>query len=74
MKSIVSDDNAILPISTLVTGHYGIDDICLSVPAVVGREGVKKVLDIPLNEDEMRRLNESAEKISGLVGEVMTRA
>lgn len=74
VKSIVSDDNAILPISTLVTGHYGIDDICLSVPAVVGREGVKKVLDIPLNEDEMRRLNESAEKISGLVGEVMTRA
>jgi len=70
IKSIVSEDNAILPISTLVTGHYGIDDICLSVPAIVGRDGVKKVLDIPLSEDEMRRLKMSAETISRYVDDI----
>ncbi len=64
IKSIVSDEDSILPVSTLVSGHYGIDDICLSVPAVIGREGVKHVLDIPLNSDEARRLALSAETIS----------
>ncbi len=64
IKSIVSDEDSILPVSTLVNGHYGLDDICLSVPAVIGREGVKQVLDIPLNSDEARRLKLSAETIS----------
>ena len=64
VKSIVSDENSILPVSTLVNGHYGLDDICLSVPAVIGRSGVKQLLDIPLNDDEMRRLALSADTIS----------
>lgn len=63
VKSIVSDDNSILPVSTLIDGHYEISDICLSVPAIVGREGVKQVLDIPLDEDEMKRLRLSADTI-----------
>ena len=64
VKSIVSDDNSILPVSTLVDGHYGLSDMCLSVPSIVGREGVKQVLDIPLNDDEMRRLRISADTIA----------
>ena len=61
--AIVRDENAILPVSTLVSGHYGLDDICLSVPAVIGKSGVKKVLDIPLSADEERRLKMSADTI-----------
>ena len=64
VKSIVSDDNSILPVSTLVDGHYGLSDMCLSVPAIVGRDGVKQVLDIPLNNDEMHRLRLSADTIA----------
>lgn len=67
IKSIVSDDNSILPVSTLVNGHYGLDDMCLSIPAIVGREGVKQVLDIPLNEDENRRLKLSASTIGDYI-------
>ncbi len=70
VKSIVSDEDSILPVSTLVNGHYGLSDICLSVPAVIGREGVKQVLDIPLNDDEMRRLRLSAETISQSIRDV----
>lgn len=62
VKSIVSDDNSILPVSTLIDGLTN-SDICLSVPAIVGREGVKQVLDIPLDEDEMKRLRLSADTI-----------
>ena len=64
IKAIVSDENAILPVSTLVEGHYDLHDICLSVPAVIGRDGVREVLDIPLNDDEERRLKMSAETIA----------
>lgn len=64
IKSIVSDEKSILPVTTYLNGHYDLDDICLSVPAVIGQNGVEHVLDIPLNEDESRRLQMSAQKIS----------
>jgi len=64
IKSIISDENSILPVSTLVNGHYGLNDICLSVPAVIGRDGVRQVLDIPLNDDESYRLKKSADTIA----------
>ena len=60
ITSIVNDEHTILPVSTLLDGHYGIDDLCMSVPAVVGSGGVEYVLDIPLNPDENRRLAHSA--------------
>lgn len=67
IKSIVSDEKSILPVTTYLNGHYNLDDICLSVPAVIGRNGVEHVLDIPLNEDESRRLQLSAQKISNYI-------
>lgn len=70
VTSIVSDDNSILPVSTFVSGHYGINDLCLSVPAVIGRGGVKKVLDIPLDSDERRRLSLSAETIADCIDQL----
>ena len=56
----MNDEHTILPVSTLLDGHYGIDDLCMSVPAVIGSGGVEYVLDIPLNPDENRRLAHSA--------------
>ncbi len=64
IKSIVSDEKSILPVTTYLDNHYGLSDICLSVPSVIGRNGVEHVLDIPLNEDESRRLQLSAKTIS----------
>lgn len=63
IRSIARDENTILPVSTLISGHYNIDDVYLSVPCVVGKGGVKHVLDIPLNEDESSRLHKSAERL-----------
>ncbi len=60
ITSIVNDEHTILPVSTLLDSHYGIDDLCMSVPAVVGAGGVEHVLDIPLSPDENRRLAHSA--------------
>ena len=63
VSSIVKDENTILPVSTVVNGHYGIDRIALSLPCIVGREGIRKILEIPLDEQERARLNESAKKL-----------
>ena len=63
IRSIVRDENTILPVSALVSGQYGIDDVYLSVPCVVGKGGVKHILEIPLNDDEHARLQKSAAQL-----------
>ena len=64
LRAIVRDEDSILPVSTFPEGHYGIDEIALGVPAIVGRGGVKKVLDIPLSAEEREQLLESAARLS----------
>lgn len=62
-RSILRDENSVLPVSTLVEDHYGVRDLCLGVPAVVGRGGVKRVLDLPLDAEESAAFRRSAETI-----------
>ena len=62
-QALIRDENTILTVSSLVEGHYGISDVCLGLPSVVGRDGVKQMIDTPLDVDEMMRLTESAQKL-----------
>lgn len=59
-ECIVRDEHSILPVSSLIRGHYGLEDVCMGVPTIVGREGVEEVLDIPLDGEESRQLAQSA--------------
>ena len=68
--SIVRDENSVLPVSTLVDGHYGLSDVCLGLPAIVGQEGVREVLEIPLNVEESTSLQASAEKLKQIIHEI----
>ncbi|MBO5938565.1 MAG: L-lactate dehydrogenase [Clostridia bacterium] len=70
VSAILRDENAILPVSTLVCGHYGLSNVALSVPCVLGREGIKEILDIPLNEREATLLRASAEKLGSVLDEL----
>ncbi len=69
-EAIVRDEHSVLPVSSLVTGHYGVSEVCLGLPAVVGRNGVEAVLDLPLSDEERWRLLSSAKKLRGLLDEV----
>ena len=69
-EAIMRDEDTILPVSTLLTGQYGISDICLSLPCVVGAGGIHRVLEIPLNEEERARLHRSAETIRQVIDSV----
>lgn len=65
-SAIMRDENTILPVSTLASGHYGLDDVCLGLPCIVGRNGIKQVLEIPLNDTEHSLLVKSADKLKNL--------
>lgn len=66
-EAIIRDEHAVLPVSTLARGAYGIEGVCLGLPAVVGRSGVSRVLDLPLSRDETERLLASAHKLKTLM-------
>lgn len=63
VEAIVRDEASVLTVSTLVQGHYGISDVCLSLPAVVGRAGVRRVLPVPLSPLEVAALRRSADAV-----------
>lgn len=69
-ECIMRDEKSILPISSMMHGEYGISDICLSMPTVVGREGVETRVPIQLNEQEERALSASAEQLSKVAAQL----
>jgi L-lactate dehydrogenase len=61
VEAIVRNQNTVLPVSSLVSGYYGIADLCLSLPAVVNRTGVERVIPLPLDETEVAGIRHSAD-------------
>jgi malate dehydrogenase len=60
VESIVRDENRIFPCCAHLSGQYGLNDIFLGVPVQLGKNGIERVLELKLNDDEMALLNESA--------------
>lgn len=69
-ECILRDENSILTISTHLSGEYGIEDICLSLPTLVGKDGAGKVLEIPLSSDELAKLTDSARVLKAHAEEI----
>lgn len=65
--AIVNDEDSVLPVTSLIQGQYGLEDVCLSLPCIVGRGGIKKIVELPLNNDELSDLRASAEKIKHVI-------
>lgn len=66
-ESIIRDEHAVLPVSSLLEGEFGLSDLCISVPTIVGSTGAEKVLEIPLSDRERMELERSAREIKGLI-------
>ena len=70
VHSISCDQNKMFPCSVMLDGEYGLTDLCIGVPVILGRNGVKKIVELDLNDLEIQKLNESAEgvkKTNGLL-------
>jgi len=63
VRAILEDQQNVLPVSTRPDGAYGIDDVCLSIPCVVGLEGVEKRVDPELSDEEQEALQASAKAL-----------
>ena len=68
--ALIRDENAVLPVSSLLEGAYGLTDLCISVPAIVGGNGIEQVLEIPLNEKEQNELMLSATEVKEILQKI----
>ncbi len=68
-EAIIRDEKSILPVSNLMHGEFGIEDVSLSMPAIVGASGVERLVPISLDEEELIKLRESAELLRGLASQ-----
>ena len=62
-QAIVRDEKSIFPISLRMHGEYALEDVVLSMPAIVGARGIETTIPISLDEKEVSRLHESAEML-----------
>lgn len=69
-ECIMRDEKSILPISSMLHGEFGINDIALSMPTVVGRDGVETRVPIELNEKEEKALCASAEQLAKVAAQL----
>lgn len=58
-EAIIKDQKKMIPCSVLCEGEYGIKDLMIGVPCILGKNGLEKVLELPISSDEMAKLRES---------------
>ena len=64
VQAIACNQQKIFPCSTLLDGEYGLHDLCIGVPVVLGKNGIEKIVDIKLSDAEKAHLKESAEGVT----------
>lgn len=68
-EAIIRDEKSILPVSSMMHGQYGIEGICLSMPAIVGKNGVETHVPLQLDDDEIKNLQNSAKTLQKILSE-----
>lgn len=70
IRSIVHDKNIVLPVSHYIDGIYGVKNVCLSTPAIVGKGGVTEVLPLKLSDEEQKLFKKSAKTLKKVIRSV----
>ncbi len=63
VQSIACNQKKVFPCSVMLNGEYGLKDLCIGVPIVLGKNGIENIIELKLNSDEMKNLGESAEGV-----------
>lgn len=69
-EAILKDEHSILSVSSLMHGEYGMDNICIGIPAVIGREGVEDIVSLDLSREELDDLGNSVQELKGVIAEL----
>lgn len=67
VECIIRNEHSIFPVSVYMEGLYGLKDLCISIPTVVGQNGAEKILDIPLDNEEMEKLIKSTKELKAVL-------
>lgn len=67
VEAIINDQNSVFSTSSYLDGEYGLNDIYIGVPSVIGKDGVKWVLEVPLTDTEDERMKESAKTLKEII-------
>lgn len=63
IRTILHNENQILPVSTLLRGEYGQDDLFISVPAIIDRSGVREIVELRMAPQEQEEFNQSCQRL-----------
>jgi len=66
VEAIVRDEKKMMACCVALEGEYGMNDICLGVPVIIGKNGWEKIVDYKLNEEELEAMNKSAEAVRNM--------
>jgi L-lactate dehydrogenase len=67
VESIIRDENAILTVSSLLHDYYGVNNVCLSTPSIVNKDGIVQAIKLPLENGEIKMFQESAAIMTKLI-------
>lgn len=65
VHAIACDQKKMFPCSVLLEGEYGLNDLCMGAPAIIGKNGLEKIVEIELDESEKAKMQESAKGVKG---------
>ncbi|HCQ29345.1 MAG TPA: malate dehydrogenase [Flavobacteriales bacterium] len=68
VEAIVRDQRRVFPVCALVNGQYGLDNLYIGVPVILGKNGIEKIIELDLNDEEKALLNASAEHVREVMG------
>ncbi|MCR4834725.1 MAG: L-lactate dehydrogenase, partial [Butyrivibrio sp.] len=70
-ECIIRDEKSILSVSSTINGEFGIEGVCLSMPAIVGADGVETLVPISLDDKEKEKLQESASTLKKVLDDAL---
>jgi L-lactate dehydrogenase len=70
VESVLRDQHTVMTVSSPFFGQYGVNDIAISMPAIVGRRGVEEIINLPLSESELAAFQNSAQKLKDRMAEI----
>ena len=70
IESVLKDRKQIIPVSTYLDGEYGHSDVTIGVPAVMGKNGVEKIIELELNDEEKQMFDKGIESVKSAISDI----
>jgi len=72
VESITKDKKVLMPVSACLEGQYGVNDLCIGIPAVIGRDGIEKIIELPLDNFEKNEFLKGANDVKKAISDIIS--